>query len=324
MVIGLCYDLKDDYLQQGFSKEEAAEFDLAETIDAVEEAIVKNGFYCQRIGNIYSLCRQLSSGKSWDLVFNIAEGVYGFGRESVVPALLEQYRIKYTFSDPLTLALSLHKGFCKRILSYHHIPNSPFLEICSKEQLDPEKIMLQYPLFAKPVAEGTSKGISAASRIDSVNQLHTVVADLLERFKQPVLLEEFLPGREITVGVVGSGKKARVIGAVEVKLKEGAEQSVYSLFNKQNYQQYVEYFPLSKDELREVSPLVLKAWQVLNCRDAGRVDLRFDRYGNCNVLEINPLAGLHPVDSDLPIICRHFAISYTSLIGEIISSALER
>ncbi len=164
MKIGLVYDLKDDYLRQGYGEEDVAEFDKIETIEEIEKALHENGFDTERIGNLKSLVSALADNRRWDIVFNIAEGMYGMGREAQVPALLDAYQIPYTFSDPLVLSLTLHKGLTKEIVRNAGIATADFCVVRDAE--DVEKIKLPFPLFAKPVAEGTGKGIDKFSEIN--------------------------------------------------------------------------------------------------------------------------------------------------------------
>src|SRR3989339_1244500 len=165
MKIGITYDLQSDYLKEGFTKEEAAEFDKEDTIDAIENTLKEIGFETIRIGNVKELTRRLAHGDSWDLVFNICEGMYGVGREAQVPALLDAWKIPYVFSGPLTLALTLDKATTKRVIRDAGIPTAPFFVVEKNEDVD--KVNIQYPLFAKPVAEGTGKGIYAGSVINN-------------------------------------------------------------------------------------------------------------------------------------------------------------
>ncbi len=320
--IGLCYDLRDDYLAEGYSEEETAEFDKIDTIEGLEGALRELGHRTDRIGNVKALVGRLSAGDRWDLVFNIAEGVSGFGRESQAPALLEAYGIPYTFSDPLVLAVSLHKGIAKQLVRSHGIPTPDFAVVETLSDL--ATVDLDAPLFAKPVAEGTGKGITAASKITDRGQLESVCRRLLEAFRQPVLVETYLPGAEYTVGVVGSGPGARVVGAMEVQLGATAEDGAYSYLNKQHYEDRVAYRLAQGGEAREAAEVALAAWRCLGCRDAGRVDIRSDALGRPNFMEVNPLAGLNPVHSDLPILCRLNGISYLQLISEIVSETMSR
>jgi D-alanine-D-alanine ligase len=323
MLIGLTYDLKDDYLKEGFSKEETAEFDSIETIEAIESSLLSLGYETERIGNSKQLIKKLASGKTWDMVFNIAEGMYGTGRESLVPALLDEYRIPYTFSDPLVLSLCLHKGITKSIVRNHGIATADFEIIEDERGL--EAIELSYPLFIKPACEGTGKGIDGSSKIDSPEGLKATVPRLLAAYKQPLLVETYLPGREFTVGITGTGEDSRCVGAMEVLLKKGArEELIYSYYNKSNYEQIIDYCIPEKEVLDSCSEMALAVWKSLGCRDAGRIDMRMDDKGILNFMEVNPLAGLNPIHSDLPIIARLNAISYEAIIDEIMKSAQKR
>lgn len=322
MKIGITYDLREEYLAQGFGLEETAEFDKIETIEGIENALQALNHDTERIGNVKSLISKLAAGERWDLVFNIAEGMYGFGREAQIPAVLDAYGIPYTFSDPLILTLTLHKGMTKRVVRDLGIPTPDFAIVAAENQIN--EVNLPLPLFAKPVAEGTSKGISGASKIANRQELNTVCLGLLETFKQPVLVERYLPGREFTVGIIGSGTEADVIGVMEILLNEKAETGVYSYYNKENYQELVEYKLVSGSLAQACAEAALKVWAGLGCRDAGRVDLKLDEAGVPNFIEVNPLAGLNPKNSDLPILCRLAGIDYLRLMGMILDAALKR
>ncbi len=322
MKIGLTYDLRQDYLDEGYGEEETAEFDRPDTIEAIERALHELGFDTDRIGNVRSLTRRIAAGDRWDMVFNIAEGVRGFGREAQVPALLEAHDIPYTFSDPLVLSLTLHKGMTKRVIRDLGILTPDFRVV--ETELDAARIDLPFPLFAKPVAEGTGKGITARSKITDKSQLVSVCRTLLEQFRQPVLVETFLPGRELTVGILGTGAEAAAIGAMEVMLRDDAEPDVYSYWNKENWRQFVEYRLVDDAMGERAKAVALAAWRGLGCRDGGRVDLRADMYGMPNFMEVNPLAGLHPEHSDLCIIATKVGMRYSELIEAIALSALDR
>lgn len=320
MRIGLTYDLKDDYLRRGLNEEEAAEFDSPETIDAIASALTALGHEADRIGGVHSLARRLVAGDRWDLVFNIAEGLYGFGREAQVPALLDAYRLPYTFSDPLVLALCLHKGICKTVVAGLGVPTPRFAVL---ERVPEGNVpSLDFPLFVKPVAEGSSKGIDAHSRVDNVEELRAECADLLAKFHEPVLVESYLPGREFTVGILGTGAAATAIGVLEVM--QVWPDSAYSYANKQEYESRVRYRLADDPPAIEARELALSAWRGLGCRDAGRIDFRCDASGRPSLLEVNPLAGLHPVHSDLIILGRLCGLSHADIIGRIVESALGR
>ncbi|NLA75806.1 MAG: D-alanine--D-alanine ligase [Deltaproteobacteria bacterium] len=324
MKVGLTYDLKEYYLAHGMSREDAAEFDTPDTIEGIEEALKNLGFETDRIGNIFELTERLVSGDRWDMVFNIAEGVRGFGREAQVPALLEAYDIPYTFSDPLVLSVALHKGMTKHILRDIGVPTPDFQVINTLTDLD--KCTMAFPLFAKPVAEGTGKGIGPDSKIKDKKGLYDTCGWILDTFKQPALLESFLPGREFTVGITGTREKASCAGVIEVILHKdkGAEPDSYSYANKQYFETRVEYRAVNDPEALSAVETSLAAWRGLGCRDGGRIDLRSDENGVPMFLEVNPLAGLNPAISDLPILCGLNGISYQGLIKRIMASALER
>jgi D-alanine-D-alanine ligase len=325
MKIGLTYDLRSDYLAEGFSEEETAEFDSPVTIDGIDNALIELGYQTERIGNAKRLMARLAQGDRWDLVFNFAEGMYGIARESQVPAILDVYDIPYTFSDPLVLCLALHKGITKSVVRQAGIATPDFAVVERPD--DADKIDLPFPLFAKPVAEGTSKGITGASKIRDRASLKSVCADLLKQFNQPVLVETFLPGREFTVGITGTGGDAKVVGTMEILLLANAEAEIYSYSNKENYTDRVRYKWIRQSEdpiAAEVERLALDSWSVLNCRDGGRVDVRCDADGRPHFLEVNPLPGLNPERSDLPIICRFVGVPYVELIGRIVRSAIQR
>jgi len=321
-VVGITYDLREDYLREGYTEEETAEFDWLSTIDAIDQTLRALGFLTDRIGHIRTLTRRLARGDRWDIVFNIAEGMHGLGREAQIPALLDAYGIPHTFSDALVLGFTLHKGLTKHVLRDLGIPTAEFVVV--DRESDCDNIRLPFPLFVKPVAEGTGKGITASSKVLSRRELRPLCRTLLKRYNQPVIVESFLPGREFTVGIIGTGKNARTVAVLEIGLRAKAERGVYSYLNKEYCEELVDYYLARDDEAMQARKVALVAWRALGCRDAGRVDLRSDREGNPHFLEVNPLAGLHPTHSDLPILCNLAGMSYRRLIRAIMDSALKR
>jgi D-alanine-D-alanine ligase len=323
MRIGITYDLKQDYISQGFSEEEAAEFDSIETIEGIESALIANGHEAIRIGNILSLIDELHSGKRWDMVFNICEGINGIGREAQVPALLDAYGIPYTFSDVLVNALTLHKGMTKRVIRDLGIATAGFEIVETIDDIS--KITIPFPLFIKPVSEGSGKGISDRSKVLNLKELHDGCVHLLDTFNQAVLVEEFLPGREFTVGIVGTGNEAKAVGLMEVVFRDNVPTKIYSYNSKINYKDLIDYTVPDAKISKECFDCALAAWKGLGCRDGGRIDIRFDKNNIANFIEVNPLAGLNPVHSDLPILSKMASgISYIELIGMIVKSAIKR
>lgn len=324
MRIGLTFDLRSEYLAAGYDTVDTAEFDQPETIDAIAGALIALGdVQVDRIGNAKQLAARLVAGDRWDLVFNICEGLHGFGRESLVPALLDAWQIPYVFSDPLTCAVTLHKGMAKHIIRDQGIPTPDFAVIEHIDSL--ANFNLPWPVFAKPVAEGTGKGICDQSCAGDIETLRSICTRLMARYQQPVLVETWLPGREFTVGIVGTGPAARCLGTMEILFGAQASVDVYTHANKEHWEGRIQYRPMQQSPLlQEIEVLALRAWQVLGCRDGGRVDIRLDRSGVANFLEVNPLAGLHPDHSDLPFICRFHGIPYQDLISQFVDSALRR
>jgi len=314
MIIGITFDLREDYLSMGFSEEDAAEFDTVETIEGIENSLHKLGHQTERIGHLRLLMEALLAGKRWDMVFNICEGFYGIGREAQVPALLDAFSIPYVFSNPLTLSLTLDKGMTKRIIRDAGITTAA----------DISQIGLPYPLFVKPVSEGTGKGISGESIIRDYKSLVNRCNYLLNRFKQPVLVETFLSGREFTVGITGTGPQAAVTGVMEVLLTGKAEPGVYSYTNKEEWRERCQYKKAEKEIASACEKVAIAAWQVLNCEDGGRIDLRCDDQGVPNFIEVNPLAGMNPTYSDLPMLSGMHGISYDQLMERIMHSALQK
>jgi len=299
--------------------DETAEFDKQETVDALENSLKIMGHETEQIGNTFQLIEALAAGRKWDMVFNIAEGLYGDGRESVVPAILDQYRIPYVFSGPVIMGISLNKHLAKLVVADAGVPVSPGFLVTDIKNL--ENLKLEYPLFVKPVSEGTGKGITDKSLVNSLSELKVMVDWILKEFKQPALVEEYLPGREFTVGIVGHGDQTLAIGGMEVIT---ADNLPYSIHVKENYHDYCKYLPLSDDIAEECKAVAVKAWRALDAVDGGRVDVKADRNGKICFIEANPLAGLNPVHSDLPILARMYNIDYQKLLEMIMSAAIKR
>jgi len=325
MKIGLVYDLRRDYLEMGYSGEETAEFDSEDTIEQLTLALESLGYEVDQVGNILSLVSRLAIGQRWDLVFNISEGLKGRSREAQVPALLEAYGIPYTFSDPLTLSLSLDKALAKRVLRDAGIPTPWFFLVESPDDLEKEIHIPSWPLFVKPLSEGTGKGVDEHSIVRNMHELKNRALFVMEQFRQPALVETYLPGREFTVGILGTADTACAVGVLEVRLLTNAEREVYSYMNKERCEELVEYVLIDDPAIvDEATRIALDVYRVLGCRDAGRIDLRTNAEGRLECIEANPLAGLNPSHSDLPILCTKAGMSYPSLIASIVESAANR
>jgi D-alanine-D-alanine ligase len=321
--VALAYDLKTDYLAAGFSPQAVMEFDDEATVGGLAATISGLGHQVQRVGRGVELARRLAAGERWDLVFNLAEGVAGRSREAQVPALCELFEQAYTFSDPLTTALTLDKAMSKRLVRDHGLPTAPFAVVSQSQQAD--LVDLPLPLFVKPVAEGSSKGVTERSKVADRGQLRQRCEELLAAFAQPVLVEAYLPGRELTVGIVGNGGDARVVGVMEVAFDRGSDREFYTALNKGEFEERVTYSLLASGRLADrARQVALAVYAALDCRDAARVDLRCDAAGEPCFLEVNPLPGLHPLRSDLPIMCKLGSIDFPALIGGIVDAAARR
>jgi D-alanine-D-alanine ligase len=322
MRIGVTYDLKSDYLALGYGEEDVAEFDSEVTIDAICEALTAQGWQVSRIGHVKNLVEKLARGERWDAVFNFCEGLKGISREAQVPAILEAYDIPCVFSDPLTLAVTLDKAMAKRVVRDQGVPTPDFAVI--EKIADVGKIKLPYPLFLKPVAEGSGKGVNGKSRVTNLNELTSTASELLARFNQPVLVETFLPGREFTVGIIGTGDDAEVLGVSEIRQKGNYVGHGYGFENKEYWEDKVDIVEAEAASAKPAGEVALAAWRALRCRDGGRVDIRNDANGNPHFIEVNPLAGLRPEYSDMCFIAKYRGLSYPQLIGRIMDAFLKR
>lgn len=322
MKIGFTYDLRDDYRAMGYSDEETAEFDSLATIEAIHQTLASLGHEVDRIGNVRRLAARLAAGERWELVFNIAEGLKGRSREAQVPALLEAFDIAYVFSDPLVMAASLDKAVAKRLVQNAGVPVAAFALV--ETEADLKRLSLPFPLFVKPIAEGTGKGCEFASIVRDRRALGKAVRSIHARFRQPALVEEFLPGREFTVGILGNGAEARVIGVFEIELLSSAEPQVYSYLNKEECESRVRYVLCDDVLARQAADVALRAFHALQCRDACRVDVRCNAAGMACFIEANPIAGLHPTHSDLPMLATAVGMSYAELLGAIVGAAARR
>lgn len=336
MRLGLTFNLKPELgPSPGEPIDRFEEFDSVETVDAIDRALRSCGHEVERLGWGASMLAALEGRapeRRIDGVFNFAEGVGGRGRESQVPAVLEVLGIPNTGSGPFALALALDKGVAKLFAAAHGIRTAPFQIVAADERLG--SVELAYPLFVKPVAEGSSMGIRNNSVCHDESALRERVAQLQRDYRQAVLVEEFLSGDEFTVGVIGNGAGAEVVGVMQVTPRAPADHAfVYSLEMKRDYLNQVRYVMtdellqsgrLDQARLGAIRTLALDVHRVFACRDLSRVDIRCDRRGEPNFIEVNPLPGLNPVHSDLVIIARGHGWSYDQLIGRIIAAAIHR
>jgi D-alanine-D-alanine ligase len=321
--IGFTYNLKRVASKDGNDRE--AEYDAPETIDAVRDALESLGHVVIPFEATADLPGQFADNPV-DLVFNIAEGISGRSREAAVPALCELTGIPYTGSDAATLAIALDKALSKRVLRQHGILTPEFQVMeTGRERLSSK---LTFPIIVKPNHEGSSKGVSAhASIANEESTLRGVVRDLIDRYDQPALLEDYISGREFTVGLLGD-KRPRVLPPMEILFKDKSNpQPVYDYQIKQEWEKHVTYecpAQLTPQELKAMERICRETFEALDCRDVARIDLRLDKKGDIYVIEVNPLPGLTPEYSDLCLIANAAGIGYRSLVSEILAGALKR
>ena len=320
--IGLVYDLRSEYLALGYAEEQVAEFDAEESIELLAAALSRLGHHVEQIGNGRALARCLADGRRYDLVFSIAEGLAGRAREAQVPALCELYEQAYVFSDPLTLAIALDKGAAKRIVRDGGVSTTPFVVVQPGAGIPP--LEFPYPVFAKPLAEGTGKGCEVSSVCRDADELTAAVVTLTTRFGQAVIVEPYLSGREFTVGLIDGAHGVEIVGVLEIELKAGADAGVYSYRNKEDCEHLVTYRAAVDGVAKGAAECALAAYRALECRDTARIDIRCDAAGTPFFLEANPLAGLHPSHSDLPIAATLAGHTYDWLINAIVTAAARR
>lgn len=328
MVYNLLRDVPADVIRTK-SHDYFAELDSDVTIDAIEAGIRAAGYEPVRIGGIEGLVQFLAAGRTVDAVFNFAEGLWGTARESQAPGLLDAWRIPYTFSDPATLAVCMDKALTKRLWLAHDLPTAPF-HVVEDDRRTSEAIDallredLQFPLFVKPVREGSSKGIGTHSVVRTPAELHLRVRQVHENYEQPALIEPFLDGREYTVGVLGAGDQAAVLGVIEITASRDRAVNGYDRKHP-TYDRRERFLPVDDAALAaRLAALGLRAYLALGCRDAGRIDIRLDAHARPQLLEINPIAGLHPEHSALTTMARWVGLDYNMLIARILHHARRR
>lgn len=309
-----------------------AEWDTIETVNAIKESlelyhdvtmIEANEFAFEKFRDVKP-----------QIVFNVAECANGTSREAQIPAMLDMLKIPYTGSDPLTLTTCLDKARTKEILAYHNIPTAKFLYIDALDEL--KKFKLKFPVMIKPVAEGSSKGIFNSSFIKDKVELEERLKENLDVYNQPFLVEEFLPGREFTVAIMGNNSDTEVLPIVEINFNELPEGLVpiYSFEAKwiaDTRENPLDIFtcPANLDALLEekIRKVALQTYKVLRCRDWSRIDIRLDADGEPNIIEINPLPGILPDPQDnscFPKAARAKGLSYQEMINKVLFTAAKR
>lgn len=309
-----------------------AEWDSVETIEAIRSALAE--VHQVTLVEANEQAFQKLSDLRPDIVFNVAEGLHGVSREAQIPALLEMLNIPYTGSDPLTLATCLDKARTKEILTFHGVKNPPFHVISAISALT--GVTVDFPSIVKPLHEGSSKGISTSSVVNNWDELFREVKTVIESYKQPALVEKYLPGREFTVALLGNGDHVQMLPVVEIRfdsLPDGVTP-IYSYEAKWvwdraesplNIFECPAKIPIALQE--EIESICVRVFQILRCRDWCRVDIRLDEAGIPHVLEVNPLPGILPRPEDnscFPKAARAAGLSYNQLVLAVLHLAAER
>lgn len=331
--VALTYNLKRSIsTDEGLPEDYFAEFDDEETVDAIATALETNGYKVTKIEadkKVYNLLMKLKP----NIVFNIAEGLNGENREAQIPTILEMLNIPYTGSGPTTLTISLNKGLTHQILNHAGVP-SPSFQIFTNAYTEIKK-ELGFPLVVKPLAEGSSKGIRNNSLVRNEQDLKKQISWVLKTYNQPAIIEEFLPGREFTVGLIGNNEP-KVLPIVEIlfdKLPSGSNP-LYSYEAKwiwDTIEKPLKMFSCPAEIpiklKKKIQNTAVKTFKILNCRDLCRIDMRLDEKGEPHVLEVNPLPGMIPkpdAHSFLPAAATAAGFTYDRLINTILWTALQR
>jgi len=324
--IALAYNLKRISPERGGAHDDEAEYDGPSTIGSIRDAIASHGHEVIELEADAGFAEALLSTRP-DVVFNISEGAGGRSREAHVPALLELIGIPYTGSDPACLVVTLDKAIAKAVIQKAGVRTPAGVVMTTGDEPLPSD--LRFPVIVKPVAEGSSKGVLPASVAKTEAEARALARTMAARYRQGALVEEYLPGREFTVALLGDALDARpvVLRPMEIVLLTGTEHPVYAFDHKLEPTDEVRYEAparVSPELERELCDVALAAYQALGCRDVARVDLRLDRDGRVSFIECNPLPGLTPGWSDICLIAEAAGIDYRTLIGRILAPAIER
>jgi D-alanine-D-alanine ligase len=329
MKIALTYNLKKK--DETKPVDYFSEFDSQETINAIALALKSKGHSVDSIEverqDLFSYFRN----NRVDMVFNIAEGKHGKFRESEIPAILDYLNIPYTGSNTFSLALALNKALTKKILKAENIPTPHFqVFVKGNEELDSN---LRFPLIVKPNREGSAKGIGVSNVVNTKATLYDKVKEIIEIYKQEVLVEEFIEGKELTVGILENGKTT-ILPVLEIDFSSCQKSGEYFYsWRMKEYQGNTElglvptlYCPARLDSHTEelVKDMALKTHRALGCSDISRTDIRLSKDNIPYVLEINPLPGLNPKESNFPVMAYAAGMKYEDLIEAILMSASER
>lgn len=324
LTVGIAFNLKKGI--PAATEDAEAEYDSMDTIDALQSVFAKAGLKTVHLEQDASFMTKVMESRP-DFIFNIAEGIGGRSREGQVPAMLDILGIPYSGSDTTTLCVALDKALTKRLLKSYRVPTPSYLELLPKTPRSRHK--LRFPVIVKPSCEGSSKGISDVAIADNDQELQHLLDRNFCLYNQTMLVEEYIAGREFTVGLLGNGSSLRVFEPMEICYldQEHRENTIYSFNVKKHYQQYVRYecpAKLDPKANRAIKKYAATAFQALHCRDFARADFRLAADGTFHFIEINPLPGLAPGYSDYPMLAAANGLAYDDLVLAVLNTALQR
>ena len=322
--VGIIYNVKSGH--KDGPEDEEAEYDNLDTVHAIKEVFESMNLQVHLLEENEELISNLKQNPI-DIAFNIAEGKKGRGREAEVPAILNLLGIPFSGSDETTLCIALDKAITKRLITSAHIRTPKYAVLQQGKTLNLSG--LNYPIIIKPNAEGSSKGISDVSIVESKAELNELVEKNHKLYHQDMLAEEYIEGREFTVGVLGNGKDRHIFSPMEIKYKKTTQGNyhVYSYPVKQDYKSFVAYecpAKLTPEQEKEMIKATAKICDLLGCLDFARVDYRMDCEGKIYFIEINPLPGLAPGYSDYPMLADFSGMDYKALVQNVFLSAVKR
>jgi D-alanine-D-alanine ligase len=330
MRIGLSVDLKEavkgSLSIERLPEDALEEYDSVETVKGIAAAIESIGHSTVLLGGGRDFLSNVQQEKV-DLVFNIAEGLGNYrSREAQIPGILEMLGIPFTGSDPLALAVSLDKDITKKLVSLAGVATPRWQVVRNALELKSvDWSIFQFPLFVKPLHEGSSKGIRNVSKVNNIKDVIPSISGLLEIYHQEVIVEEFIYGDEITTGLIGN--PPQVLGIMRVLPRQPDPEFVYSLEVKRDWERLVDYecpARLKPEVLERIGDSAKKVFSALGCRDISRVDFRISHDGTPYFLEINPLPGLNPRSGDIVIMSGKMGWTYPALISAVVEAALKR
>jgi len=325
--VGITFNLKKNISSDLPDAE--AEFDDMDTIRALQDALEAAGFSVSLYEAAEDLPVRLFQNKP-DIVLNIAEGMNGRGREAQVPAILNFLAIPFTGSDETTMAVAMDKALTKRLAASHGISTPKYMVVKSGATIPDEDSLreagLCWPVIVKPNTEGSSKGITDLSIVHDGAALRRILSEKIKAYKEDMLVEEYIQGREFTAGILGNGARLRVFPPMEIIFNDKSH-TLYSREVKKNFRRYVSYKcppDIGAATVKEIEETAKAVFSFLECRDFARVDFRLSAEGRLFFIEINPLPGLAPGYSDFPMIAEFCGMDYTALIRNIMDTASAR